>query len=511
MKYLYKITLIFLIHFPLISQNTYGDTKDFNNSVLKINPDKELKKGNLLIGIKQHLGDDKKKNSNIKTLLFESDKDFLYLTSSNGILHKSKQIKISLMKVSLPKKRIIERYSLGPFASFESAKRKSNLLKKAGLDPLIVFPDKWELWMPINNRLAEKYKFKSKKIIYKSEVVPFLNSEFLSQKLEGIISISSKEDIQINNITYGKNFYLIKDSYGTWSLIQRLSFNKYLEGVLPHEIGANAPLESLKAQAVIARTWALYNSDRFKNDYYHLCVTTQCQVYKPSLKLKNNIKKAIDYTSGLILTYENKPINAFYHASNGGIMASSGESWQMIDYPYFQPKLDLISSPNQKIILPFKNRDYIKRFFQNQKIKFLGRNHYLFRWEKQISAEKINKVLIRNKRFLSRQKISDIRILERGISGRVTKLEITTEKNVKPIVFIKDDIRRYLSFLPSNLFVIDKLNDNFWIFNGGGFGHGVGLSQSGAIEMANLGFDYADILSHYYSGTKIEKVKELAK
>ena len=64
--------------------------------------------------------------------------------------------------------------------------------------------------------------------------------------------------------------------------------------------------------------------------------------------------------------------------------------------------------------------------------------------------------------------------------------------------------------MPSNLFTINKLNDNFWLFKGGGFGHGVGLSQSGAIEMAELGFTYEQILNHYYQGTKIKKIEILS-
>ena len=80
----------------------------------------------------------------------------------------------------------------------------------------------------------------------------------------------------------------------------------------------------------------------------------------------------------------------------------------------------------------------------------------------------------------------------------------------KPIVLIKDDIRRILSFLPSNLFTIDKLNNNLWLFKGGGFGHGVGLSQSGAIEMAKLGFTYEQILNHYYRDAKLKKIEILS-
>jgi len=69
---------------------------------------------------------------------------------------------------------------------------------------------------------------------------------------------------------------------------------------------------------------------------------------------------------------------------------------------------------------------------------------------------------------------------------------------------------RTFNFLPSNLFTINKLNDNLWVFKGGGFGHGVGLSQAGAIEMAELGFTYEQILNHYYKKTKIKKFEILS-
>ena len=108
------------------------------------------------------------------------------------------------------------------------------------------------------------------------------------------------------------------------------------------------------------------------------------------------------------------------------------------------------------------------------------------------------------------EKVVDFKIIERGLSGRVTKLEIKTNSSSKPILLVKDDIRRILSFLPSNLFIITKLNDDLWAFDGGGFGHGVGLSQAGAIEMAELGFTYEQILNHYYQGTKVKKIDILS-
>ena len=91
-------------------------------------------------------------------------------------------------------------------------------------------------------------------------------------------------------------------------------------------------------------------------------------------------------------------------------------------------------------------------------------------------------MLKKNKLIDSNDYLLDLNIIQRGKSGRVIKLGIKTKNSTKQIVLVKDNIRKILSFLPSNLFNIDKLNDNFWIFKGGGFGHGVGLSQSGAIN-----------------------------
>ena len=72
---------------------------------------------------------------------------------------------------------------------------------------------------------------------------------------------------------------------------QKIEFDDYLAGVLPYEIGPNSPLEALKAQAVIARTWGIFNSDRFNMDKYHLCISTQCQVYKPPTIKNKKVQK----------------------------------------------------------------------------------------------------------------------------------------------------------------------------------------------------------------------------
>ncbi len=390
-------------------------------------------------------------------------------------------------------------------------KNKQTKLTDKGYVTTVAYPKNWEVWIPFEDDLPE-FKLKNKifRKIKNFQITPVLRSEYSIMKLEGPIYIYAQEEIKINGVNFGKNFYLIEDSYGTWSLVQKIEFDDYLAGVLPYEIGPNSPLEALKAQAVIARTWGIFNSDRFNMDKYHLCVTTQCQVYKPPKITNKKVQKAIEATSNLILTYGNKPINAFYHGSNGGVSATAGESWQIQDYSYFKSIIDGSKSLNKIFKLPIANESDLNNFLDFDKEQFYGSNHSLFRWNRKISSLEIKEKLITNKLINIKEDVLNLKPIERASSGRVTKLEIKTNKSNKSIVLVKDDIRRVLNFIPSNLFTINKLNDDLWLLRGGGFGHGVGLSQSGAIEMAKLGFSYEQILNHYYRNAKLKKFEILS-
>ena len=477
---------------------------------LKINLNQELKKGNFLIGLKQYLGGKDDSFSKNKSITFSSSKKFLNLESLNGVQHRSKNINILWKKVPLEKPYSIERIVVGPFASYESAKKQANYLKQLGYDAIVAYPKNWEVWLPAETKLSDQIDHKSFKKIYTSQIIPFLSNEYSQNKLVGPISISSDEDIYINNISFGKNFYLVKDSYGTWSLVQKIKFDDYLKGVLPHEIGPNSPLEALKAQAVIARTWALYNSERFNIDQYHLCVSTQCQVYKPPKVNYKNVQKAIEQTSNLIITYRNKPINSFYHGTNGGISAKASEAWEIKDYPYLNTIIDGSESLKKDIKLPIIHNYELNKILDLSNAQFYGDDHSRFRWKKIVSSSTILGSLKKNNLIYENKDSFDLDILKRGPSGRVIKMLIKPKNSYKQIVLVKDDIRKVLSFLPSNLFTINKLNDNFWLLRGGGFGHGVGLSQSGAIEMAKLGFSYEEILNHYYRNAKLKKFEILS-
>ena len=508
MKRKFTFLNLFLGFISFLAIHTNWTSHLVAEELSKIELNSEIKKGNFLIGLKQYLGGDYDSFSNNQKINFLIDKGFLNLYSSNGIKHKSKNITIQWRDIPIKNPFIIERIVFGPFASYESAKKQADIIKEKGFETTIAFPKNWEVWIPFQDELPE-FELKSKvfKKVKDSQITPFLKSDSFVKELEGPIHIYADEEIKINDVQFGKNFYLIQDSYGTWTLIQKIKFDDYLAGVLPYEIGPSAPLEALKAQAVIARTWGIFNSDRFNMDNYHLCITTQCQVYKPP-KLKNKkVQKAIAATSNLILTYENKPINAFYHGSNGGISATASESWQMQDYSYFISIIDGSKSLNRIFKIPIADESELNRLLDFNKEEFYGNNHSRFRWNKTISSLEVKEKLVKNKLISSNENVLDLHVIERGISGRVTKLEIQTNKVNKSIILVKDDIRRVLSFIPSNLFTINKLSDNLWLLRGGGFGHGVGLSQSGAIEMAELGFSYEQILNHYYRNAELEKIE----
>ncbi len=508
MKLKFAFFNLFLGCISLSVINIKLSTSAIAEELLNVELNTEIKKGNFLIGLERYLGGANDSFSERKNINFITDKGFLNLISSNGIKHKAKQINITWMNIPIKNPKTIERIIFGPFASYESAKRQADKLKEKGFKTSVAYPKNWEVWIPFEYDLP-KFELKNKifRKIKNIQITPVIRSDYSVMKLEGPIYIYADEEIKINGVNFGKNFYLIQDSYGTWTLVQKIAFDDYLAGVLPYEIGPNSPLEALKAQAVIARTWGIFNSDRFNMDKYHLCISTQCQVYKPS-KIKNKkVQKAIEATSNLILTYANQPINAFYHGNNGGVSATVGESWQIQDYSYFNSIIDGSKSLNKIFKLPITNESDLNNFLDFDKEQFYGSNHYLFRWNKKISSLEIKQKLIKNKLININENVLDLNSIERGSSGRVTKLEIQTNKVNKSIVLVKDDIRRVLNFIPSNLFTINKLSDDLWLLRGGGFGHGVGLSQSGAIEMAKLGFSYEQILNHYYQNAKLKKIE----
>ena len=456
----------------------------------------------ILVGLKSHLGKGTNRSDSATPLKLSSAGRKLVLKDSTGLIHKASEISISWRKVPLKIPQNIYRKVVGPFSSYESANHFAMQMKGQGIPSVIAYPKDWEVWIPGSiQEIPKDIDFQVlKKTIY-FQIKPVLKGSHGELLLTGPIRIEAKEGLLWKGGVYGESFLLKPDAYGTWTFIEEVAIDQYLYGVVPHEIGPRAPQNALAVQAVLARTWALANSQRFEVDGYHLCSNTQCQVYKDPQKSSLIIKKAISDTSGKILTWNRSPINAVYHATNGGVIASGQEAWSMKPVPYLRANLDGSKKLHDRFQLPLSNESSLKTFLNDSQDSY-GINHYLFRWKRTLNAYQLKAALKSLNPSIGVP--SSIEVLERGPSGRVLTLKINSDENGSSQVLHLDSIRRTIRKLPSTLFIINKLNAGLWEFIGGGFGHGAGLSQSGAIDLAERGWSPKAILMHYYPGTQYE-------
>ncbi len=255
-------------------------------------------------------------------------------------------------------------------------------------------------------------------------------------------------------------------------LINVLPLETYLEGVVSKEMSPSWPLAALQSQAVAARTYAYYLYLKSEDRDYDLSSTTASQVYGGKSK-NNQVEKAVKSTRGEILTYENKPILAYFHAHSGGMLEKSSNVWK-VDFPYFLIKKD-----------PFSPE--IKRE----------------EWQLKIQKENIERVL-RSKGF-ALGSIQEIQVGDISPSGRIINLKIVASK--AKVVLASNSFRLWLGprQIKSTLAEIKWQGDGLWI-RGRGYGHGVGLSQWGAYALAKEGKSYRDILAFYYPQTRLKVV-----
>jgi SpoIID/LytB domain protein len=253
----------------------------------------------------------------------------------------------------------------------------------------------------------------------------------------------------------------------------------------------------------LARTWALRNRGRYRVDGYHLCADTQCQVYSDPRVAGPEVRQAIAATRGLVLSAGGAPIHAVYHASNGGIAAGLDEAWDGESLPYLKVFADGDAPFVARHPVPLAAAA-LPGLLRNGQGAY-GAGHPRFRWQRELTAERIGAALAARGSAVGT--VSSLRVLERGPSGRVVALEIGGSSG--PVVLRRDAIRRTLRTLPSTLFTLAPAGPGRWTVEGGGFGHGAGLSQAGAIDLARRGWSSERILGHYYPGTSLQPLEAI--
>lgn len=450
---------------------------------------------------------------------------------------------------------------LSTHRSFESAEDSALRWRDAGIDAEIAQPDAWQVWAkrddyntPVVRRLllqnlhAAGYTnaFIDSRVIKEVPNVAFTANGFKYARDEFNITTANRRfqmsqgpaasGTRYRDIFAG-DLKIQPNSYGNYTLVNQVPVDIYLRGVVPHEIGASAPPKAIEAQAILARTYALRNLRRFEIDDYEICADTQCQVYFGLADTYPVADRAIAATSGQVLTYNSELVDALYSSTTGGITARFTDVWNGEDRPYLRPVIDSVQPKWDLAARPLSNEANFRAFIALNS-GFNEDDWPLFRWNRSASLKEIGDVM---KEYLSKRQhplanfsqITGLSVIERAESGRVQKLQVDTD--LGSFELIKDESVKALVPPRSLLFYLEPVMEmpkaakpegsaiaskqgskpsaaepvlTGYRFVGGGFGHGVGMSQTGAYNLGKQGYSSKQILEFYYPGTSLQPISE---
>ncbi len=312
--------------------------------------------------------------------------------------------------------------------------------------------------------------------------------------------------------TYTGTLIFAPDRKGKLIAMVSLGAERLLKGVVPSEIFASAPAPALKAQAIAARN-EIFSSIGVRNlaEPYMLRSDVMDQVYTGVGREDRRTSAAVEATRGKVMFYGKKIIEAFYSSNSGGFTENNENVWDMEPLPYLRGKPDAPSKSVPAFLKDGVQNAELARFLNADypaysKTSPVGSaKHY--RWKKSVPIEKATTWLKAHGRNIG--SILSIKILSRGISGRVKRLKLQGTKG-STIVERELNVRRMFGGLKSGLFTFNAKKKKGLIqsvsFVGAGFGHGVGMCQTGAAGMAQKGASYKRILKHYYSGITVKKL-----
>jgi SpoIID/LytB domain protein len=330
---------------------------------------------------------------------------------------------------------------------------------------------------------------------------------------------------------YAGDLTLQPNAYGTYTLVNQVPIELYLRGVVPHEIGPSAPQPAVEAQTVLARTYALRNLRRFAIDDYELCADTQCQVYRGLSGTDPEADSAISTTRGQVLTYDNELIDALYSSTSGGVSAPFSDVWDGPDRPYLRSIIDSVQTPWDLALRPLSDEANFKAFMTLQQ-GFNEIDWPTFRWQRSGTLAEITEgvkayLTNRNHPLAHLTQVTQLAITARAPSGRVQEMVVTTD--VGSFKLHKNEVVSALIPPRSQLFYLEPFYEaakvspsastaeaspspahqpllKGYTFIGGGFGHGVGMSQTGSYNLGRLGWSYSRILQFYYPGTELQPI-----
>ncbi|MBQ7668691.1 MAG: SpoIID/LytB domain-containing protein [Clostridia bacterium] len=338
-----------------------------------------------------------------------------------------------------------------------------------------------------------------------------------------IKTVSDDEYISYNGTQYRGDLVLYRLSGSDITVVNVVGLESYLYGVVPREMSTGHPIEALKAQAVAARTYAIMSANKYKRWNFDVTNTTSDQVYGGKSVEKEDTTKAVKETKGEVVTYDGKIVSTPFFSTSNGYTENSENVWNMAS-----PHLVAVEDKYQPDNAPYLNwkvtytKEEIEELLKGKNIGSLVALNIL---ETSPSGSVVKlefegtdgKYVIEKERtrtfFSLRSQYYEIE----G-SGAVTVLganDKTLAQSLSNLSYVKGSKTKKLSSTKlSEIFVqgaksakkyLFSSSADEYVFNGSGWGHGVGMSQNGAIGMAKEGFDYDEILKWYYTDIEIEK------
>lgn len=266
--------------------------------------------------------------------------------------------------------------------------------------------------------------------------------------------------------------HLVRRGQG-FLVINRVDLEEYVKGVVPAEVSSTWHPEMLKAQAVAARTYALYQQMLGATRDYDVAATVQDQVYRGKQGIDAGILRAVEETRGLVVTYEDAPIYAAFSSTAAGLTEDAMNVWSK-EYPYLKG-----------VECPF---DLASPYYQ---------------WKSSFKVDTLEQNL--RQQGFSVGTIATMTPLSFSRGGRVAKLRILHSGG--ELILRGEELRKAVGYtiIPSTQFAIESIGREV-VLSGYGAGHAVGMCQWGAKELAELGYHFSTILQYYYPGTEVQNL-----
>ena len=329
---------------------------------------------------------------------------------------------------------------------------------------------------------------------------------------------------------------------GAVTVINNINAEEYLKSVISSEMNAHASLELLKAHAVISRSWLIAQIskkgtdaknggkgmradgneivkwyDRDDHNLFDVCADDHCQRYQGITKAYiPTVKRAVEETRGEVLVSDGEICDARFSKCCGGATEEFGYCWEDKDVEYLKGVRDSADeAPLPDLTTECEAEKWIaaepEAFCNTSDGEILRQilndfdmeTNDFYRWQVRYSQQELSDI-VRERSGIDFGTIESLTPLERGVSGRISRLRIDGSKR-SMIIGKELEIRKTLSrsHLYSSAFTVKRENGDFVIY-GAGWGHGVGLCQIGAAVMGSKGYGYREILAHYYKGARVE-------